>query len=726
MDQTSVLTCSNQSTFFSQVIFPRVLRDNCISCHKGENILDLNQSPIGDNFIRFSNASLKKGRSGKSMMVTKPQGLDGHVGKDLFLNAEQLDLLARLTESIETCKMSNTQGLVRLTPYKRLRKTTFALASRLPTAQEEQSVMTADGDSIETVYDNIIESIMTEDGFFIRLKEIYNDLFLTYGFAPNAVHPLGTRDKLDLSTFVDRNVFADLTHPQRGVGYNQKQEDIISKGLNIGFSHAPLELIAHVVKNNRAFTEILTADYVMVNPFTSTLMGLFPADKQFAFDYRKKAKLPDPKQYNPYHFVPVKVGSHYFEYGPPAGILTDPAFLGRYPSTNTNVNRHRARIVYKVFLDTEAESFADRTALDLDNVYGSFPTMQDKQCKACHDRIDPIAGLFKNRGLAGNYQVMKWASDIAIANTKLKQMYDLGYYVDGQFIAMPRKTLSPLQWLARKIAEDTKFARINVKHVFAEYVGHDLINDSQFEERLKKRFISSNYDLKDLIKAVLKSDYFTAAAVTSSEKINHFSHMGSARLITPEQIQRKIRAVTGYQFQSDLSNQGLNYIEESEGNPESYRMGGETLPILYGGIDSVELKSRLTDPTAIINAIQLRMALQASCKTVAADFANSDVSTRRYFKHVSKNDIADNGKMGKRIKQDIQHLHKLILAEELSLDDPQLLQTYALFKQTQEQSIGSQIDTHCQSGSVKDHRGTIQAWMAVVTYLLIDYQFLYE
>ena len=45
--------------------------------------------------------------------------------------------------------------------------------------------------------------------------------------------------------------------------------------MQFGFRRAPLELIAHVVENDRPYTEILTADYIMANPFAAkSLWGI--------------------------------------------------------------------------------------------------------------------------------------------------------------------------------------------------------------------------------------------------------------------------------------------------------------------------------------------------------------------------------------------------------------------------------------------------------------------
>ena len=36
----------------------------------------------------------------------------------------------------------------------------------------------------------------------------------------------------------------------------------------------PLELVAHIVRNDRPFTEIVTADYIMVSPYFARIRHL--------------------------------------------------------------------------------------------------------------------------------------------------------------------------------------------------------------------------------------------------------------------------------------------------------------------------------------------------------------------------------------------------------------------------------------------------------------------
>jgi hypothetical protein len=71
---------------------------------------------------------------------------------------------------------------------------------------------------------------------------------------------------------------------------------------------------------------------------------------------------------------------------PHAGILTMPAFLQRYPSTETNRNRARARWTYKFFLDVDIEKSAARTTDPVALADTNNPTMNNKNCTVCHQQ----------------------------------------------------------------------------------------------------------------------------------------------------------------------------------------------------------------------------------------------------------------------------------------------------------------------------------------------------
>ena len=181
-----------------------------------------------------------------------------------------------------------------------------------------------------------------------------------------------------------------------------------------GARRAPLELIAYVVENDRPYTEILTADYIMANPWS-------------ALAYGASTRFDDPTDVH--EFRPSKIVKYYrtgegfeSEYDsvvqatrvldpgplittyPHAGILNTTVFLRRYPTTATNRNRARARWTYYHFLGLDVEKSASRTTDPVALADTSNPTMHNPACTVCHSVLDPLAGAFQNYGDDGFYR----------------------------------------------------------------------------------------------------------------------------------------------------------------------------------------------------------------------------------------------------------------------------------------------------------------------------------
>ena len=117
-----------------------------------------------------------------------------------------------------------------------------------------------------------------------------------------------------------------------------------------GARRAPVELIAHVVENDRPYTEILTADYVMANPWSARAYGAStrfrdPEDvhefkpSQIMTYYRKGDGFEeeDDPVLGPRVIDPGPLSTDW----PHAGVLNTMSFLRRYPTTATNRNRAR-------------------------------------------------------------------------------------------------------------------------------------------------------------------------------------------------------------------------------------------------------------------------------------------------------------------------------------------------------------------------------------------------
>jgi hypothetical protein len=185
-----------------------------------------------------------------------------------------------------------------------------------------------------------------------------------------------------------------------------------------------------------------------------------------------------------------------------------------------------------------------------------------------------------------------------------------------------------------------------------------------------------------------------------------------ARLLAPEQLERKIEALFGKRW----------------GQVES------KMKILYGGINSKSVTERLTEPSGAMGAIQRIMANDVSCRHVTADFA-LEPAKRRLFPHVEKDVVPGSDPTADaKILKAIVHLHEYLLDSRENIDHPEVERTFQLFatvvaEAKKRKGIDKRDTYHCgriDGKRVDDQHYTLRGWRAVVTYLLRQPEFLYE
>src|SRR6185295_735875 len=120
-------------------------------------------------------------------------------------------------------------------------------------------------------------------------------------------------------------------------------------------------------------------------------------------------------------------------------VLTSPMFLIRHPTTETNVNRHRSRMVYMFFLGTDILKTAEQP-LDSSKITDFNPTMNNPSCTVCHANVDPLAGAFHSFDTFGDYDA---------ADTWYTDMRPPGF---GNEAVPYEQFPSSLQWVATRLA----------------------------------------------------------------------------------------------------------------------------------------------------------------------------------------------------------------------------------------------------------------------------------
>ncbi len=738
--------CEAGDDFFADEVWTKVGAQSCLKCHKpggdAEESEFILRDPSRENsrekegamahnrdaFARM--ARLKE--EDQSRLLLKARGELEHGGEEIlepgttgYALLEQF--VARVGAPLSPPASANPngeerktgtffEGISMLDDRALLRRAALSLAARLPSASEIAAVEKSGLKALPA----LLDAMMREDAFHDRLREGFNDIFLTVGFDGGAETALSyehfstTRlwyQKHDLSHIADEDA-------RRRAGYK------LAADYRAALLGEPMKLIEHIVRNDRPFTEIVTADYIMVTPYSARGYGVFE---------ELRPKFRDPE--DPFEYIPVKlkalVGRNESRnqesatgFYPHAGLLSTFQYLRRYPTTETNRNRLRTRMYYQHFLGIDVMELAARvTDAAAATAKYEIPTMQAADCVVCHKTIDPVAGLFQDfYDIEGVYGRRKegWYPD----------MFSAGF--EGEALPEDQRWRA-LAWLGERTAKDPRFAVAMVEHVHYILTGRKAltppkeIDDPRFGakrrayeaqrgeiEAIAARFAKDGFNLKSVFKGWVVSDFHRADGLTTSlespDRIAELEDIGVARLLAPEQVERKVAAIFG----------------------EPWGRLTDQLAILYGGIDSREVTERATDPSGAMGAIQRILANDLACKHTAMDFAR-DPEDRLLFPVVEPGVVPGaSAEADETIRRAIAHLHERVLGRHDAADSPDVERTYRLFAGIVSDANASegferQEIYHCRNGQeVPDPNYTIRAWRGVLTYLLRRHEFLYE
>ena len=455
-DQTSA------EAVFSQHISGPIVQTKCANCHV--------QGGASGNtrlvFVRATDApdhealnlqtfedflAAVAGEGGGSYVLNKIQGV-GHgggvqvsPGTEEFANMQRfLGLLGEEVEPAPLTPETLFDTVIMAAPRKTLRRAALIFAGRIPTDEEYAAVESGD----ESVLRATIRGLMEGPQFHEFLIRASNDRLLTDRRGENIIADDSfvayTRERYRLRAAARAN------GDDREV---KKWEDSVQ----FGARRAPLELIAYVVENDLPYTEILTADYIMANPWAASAYGAstgfdnpqnvheFKPSRIVSY-YRKGGGFES--EYDPelQAYRVIDPGSMITDY-PHAGILNTTSFLLRYPTTATNRNRARARWTYYHFLGHDVEKSASRTTDPAALADISNPTMHNPACTVCHGVLDPVAGAFQNYSDSGFYRNQRGGLD------SLDDSYKVAYWNSGQVFRVEaaswaeRQTFSITAWL---------------------------------------------------------------------------------------------------------------------------------------------------------------------------------------------------------------------------------------------------------------------------------------
>lgn len=753
-DARPVMACAVGASDFENEVWAKVGVQKCLTCHRKGGDAEESEFALVDpgkveagardetmrqNRAAFTRMAVAK-EQGESRILLKVTGQLDHGGADVLkADSPGYRVLAafvrRVNGSGNPAASAQTvdpnappffDGVQMLDDRKLLRRVTLSLAGRLPTDAEFAAVAS---DGLKAL-PAILDAVMKEDAFYVRLREGFNDIFLTLGVDGNADQTCLSYEHFEKTRHWYQHY--DLSHIE-DKNERQRTEWKIAAEYRKAILGETMKLIEHIVRNDRPFTEIVTADYIMVTPYSARGYGVFDELKD------KFKNVEDPFEY-----VPVKlkalIGRSRPEdqesatgFYPHAGVLSTFQYLTRYPTTETNRNRLRARMYYQHFLGVDVLELAARVS-DAAAATAKFkvPTMEASECAVCHKTLDPVAGLFQDywrfaeQGVYGKRKE-GWFTD----------MFGAGF--EGEDLPAEERWRS-LQWLGERTAKDPRFAVAMTEHVYYLLTGRKVLlapkdledplypaklraytEQRRTTESIAAKFAQTGFNLKDVFKSWATSNFYRADGLTTAAaepcRRAELDDIGLVRLLSPEQVERKVEAVFG----------------------EPWGRLTDQVATLYGGIDSKEVTDRATDPSGAMGAIQRTLSNDVACKHVARDFARPAVE-RRLFREIEPSVVPGVSEEGDRaIRQAIAQLHTTILGRYDALDSEEVERTVRLFSgiirdAREQKGLEPRENYYCRnernapgSGEMAaDPHYTIRAWRSVVTYLLRRPEFLYE
>ncbi|MEM9692172.1 MAG: hypothetical protein AAGA56_06490, partial [Myxococcota bacterium] len=506
----------------------------------------------------------------------------------------------------EECEAQSTDlfaGVELANAEQTLRLASLSIGDRLPREDEIERVR--QGGFVEL--DIILDEMMTEEPFIEFVKRTFAEPFQTDFYLNNDAVGL-LADYYPNATWYDNDASARAMIQQYGL----RDADEIARMTQQALAREPLELVAHVARNDLPFTEIVTADYFMVSPLSARTYGV-EAEFQRGND--------------PMEFAPAYLDYEDQAY-PHAGVLTSPIFLNRWPSTPTNRNRARARVAFLFFLGTDILSITSARVDDGETT--ANPTRDDAQCVICHAKLDPVAGTFQAFSDDGQF----------IAEPEwFAEMFPPGF---GGLDMPPSQAANGLPWLAANIARDERFLSATVYHIYKGLMGREHLsaptdrNDPEFDAKFKafvdqsnqfriytERFKAANYNVKQVVKDIIMSPYYRAlnAYNVGDERLAAMRELGLGRLLTPEMLDARLQAVFGIpwgDFDGDTGNRTIdNFLTGSVrdlGDVGRYEL-------FYGGLDFNDVTERITNPNGLMAAVAERTATEMSCASVPYDLS---------------------------------------------------------------------------------------------------------
>jgi hypothetical protein len=648
-------TASQAAITFENEVETAIVQARCIACHVEGGLarnssLQFQRTNTASALNNFSALSSYIEEKGPALLLSKITGGEGHAG-GMQLSAESdgyqtiqkvIDEIGQLdnktyyvfsgSENAATPRQASFLSEVTLEPRQAtLRRATLLMQGRLPTEAERNSVVS------DATLRIGLRNLMSGAAFREFVVTSVNDRLLTKG-TDNALNDAYQH-------------FLKLHNRKAEEALNDINPSV-SWSVQKSLKRTSGELVAHVIENELPYSEILTAGYMMMNSKLNTwLEGTASFSEEEGMDIYK------PSVVQGYYFNKAleqvefheNSNSIYRAVGQPlknfphAGLLSDFGFISRYPTTATNRNRARARWTFYHFLGIDIEKSSQRPTDEASLSDRNNPTMNNQNCTVCHALLDPVAGAFQNWDENNFYRGSSHdGSDALDGFYKYPQdgtqsLYRTGdlWYRDmrepGLFDKKITERDTTLSALADLIVAEPLFLTASASFWWSPVFGKPLLYkpaveaDNGYAAKLTayraqleaiegfSEALSVQFDAKDMLVEMFMSAWFSGETVASYafDSAHYESKFGSDQLLTPEQLAKKTRALTGVAWRTSVSPSGNIYSEFDQ------------LGVLLGGIDSEAVTTRAIELTPTMTSVMMTAATESSCIAVARQFSKA-------------------------------------------------------------------------------------------------------
>ena len=540
------------------------------------------------------------------------------------------------------------------------------------------------------------------------------------------------RDALSYEHFsrrgLDREIRPEATSPTQGCAQQARYK--LAADYRKALLGEPMKLIEYIVRNDRPFTEIVTADYIMVTPYTARGYGIFD-------ELKAKFKNPD----DPFEYIPVKLK----------------ALVGRHIATTIR-NRPRASIrtpacsalfsICGAIRRRRPTATACARGCITSTFWGSMcwnwppacrtpppsrrsieiPTMQASECVVCHKTIDPVAGLFQDYWkFEGVYGRRKegWFKDMFAPGLRGRRPAGeraLAGAAMARRADRERSALRRRRWSSMCITSSPAArccCRPRIWTIRSLPPGGAPIRSSGSRSRRSRRsFAQAGFNLKNVFKD------WIASRLLSRRRAG----VGGGR------------SRTAGRSWTTSAWCGCSRPSRSSGKwrPSSASRGASwtsRLAMLYGGIDSKEVTERAADPSGAMGAIQRILANDVACQQTALDFSRPPAERLLFPGRSSRTWCPAVARGGREDSPDDRASASSASWAATTRRIRRRSSARSTFRRHRRRRRGAQEgfdkqeNYHCRQdllAPVPDPKYTVRAWRAVVTYLLRRPEFLYE